>query len=93
MTVKSANPSSTNSNTAQPSPASPESATRKDGAVVAADFNKREAGAPLKGVGTAGHAEAGTTADKGIGSAGIPGKAASANDKTQGAPIKGVIHK
>jgi hypothetical protein len=60
---------------------------------VAADFNKRESGAPLKGIGTASPAKPDATPAKGIGSTGIPGKPASPNDKAEGAPIKGVIHK
>ena len=71
---------------AEPSPASPQTAKRKNGAIVAADFNKKESGAPLKGVGTASHAKPDAPAAKGIGSAGIPGKAASPNDKTAGVP-------
>jgi hypothetical protein len=77
----------------EPSPASPQTAKRRDGAIVAADFNKRESGAPLKGVGTASQAKPDATAAKGTGSTGIPVKAASPNDKTDGAPIKGVIYK
>jgi hypothetical protein len=77
----------------QPSTASPETDNRKSGAIHAADFDHRQAGAPLKGVGTASHPQADAAANKGIGSAGIPGKAASQNGKTDGAPIKGAIYK
>lgn len=77
----------------QPSPASSDATKRKDGAIHAADFDHRQSGAPLKGVGVPSHAQAPATANKGIGSAGVPEKAASPNDKAQGVPLKGVGHK
>ena len=77
----------------QPSTPAPEPAKRKDGAIVAGDFNQKQSGAPLKGVGTVSHSDATTPANKGIGSAGIPSKAAPASAKKPGAPIKGAIYK
>ena len=77
----------------QPSPASSDATKRKDGAIHAADFDHRQSGAPLKGVGVPSHAQGPPTANKGIGSAGIPSKAASTSGKTDRAPIKGAIYK
>ncbi len=96
--AKDATPNTTSNATPNATAASagqaPADATkRKDGAIMAADFNKRQAGAPLKGVGATRPADAKTAADKGIGSAGIPGKAATTSAKAPGAPIKGLIHK
>ena len=77
----------------QPSAPAPETAKRKDGAIVAGDFNQKQSGAPLKGVGAVSHSDATTPADKGTGSAGIPSKAAPSSAKKPGAPIKGAIYK
>ena len=89
MTTKSADPSSP---TAQPQPAAPQQVVkRKNGAINAADFNK-QASVPNNGGSSTPQAQgdhvSNTTAGKGIGSAGIPGKAASAEDKAHKTPAK-----
>jgi hypothetical protein len=85
----------TEQNPQKPPPTQPtaETAKRKDGAIVAADFNKRQSGAPLKGVGTASHAEPNAGVGKSTSNAGTPAKAATTNKNVQGAPIKGAIFK